>query len=396
MNVVTTNEENGMKKIKIAPWFAGLAVMAAILACSLPAANQTDPNALSTSVAQTVVAQISASPQPALVTVTVPAGPGTQTPVQLATLTPLPLLPTVTNTSQPCNAVQFVNDVTIPDGTNLLNGSSFTKTWRLKNTGSCTWSTSYNLVFDHGDSMGGPAAQALVAATPPGGTVDISVNLTAPGSAGTYKGFWKLRDQNGGVFGLGNGPFWVEIISVPPTATVTATAALAPPVGMITAPLVAAETGSVRSNGVVFTFANVGDTETNIGQQGFLSFDISALPAGATVLDVKMKFSDYDALGNPWSLGCLRMYQQDFGATVDAADYVGGATLGALERWCSAGELSTLASAAGLKTAIQSAVGSPRIRVRMQFNENATNNNGVGDMLRFGPGLQLQISYTVP
>ncbi len=389
-------------KRKMIPWLAALVLLAAMLACNLPSANQPDPSALSTGVAQTVVAQMSASPQPALVTATpgqagVGAAP-TQSPVVLPSLTLAPGQPAATSTSIPCNSVQFVDDVSIPDGTNLQSGAAFTKTWRLKNTGSCTWTSGYQLVFDHGDAMGGPAAQALSGSTAPDQTVDISVNLTAPAAAGTYKGFWKLRDQAGSVFGLSSGPFWVEIIGMPPTPTVTATAtlpALPPPVGMINAPLVAGETGSVRSTGVVFTFANVGDSDTNIGQQGFLSFDISALPAGATVLDVKIKFIGYDTLGSPFSLGCLRLYQQDYGS-VDASDYFGGATSGALERWCNLAELNADASANGLKGAIQSLVGSSRIRLRMQFNENVTNNNGVGDMVRFGSGMLLQISFTTP
>ena len=46
-----------------------------------------------------------------------------------------------------------------------------------------------------------------------GATVDLSVNLIAPGNSGTYKGNWMLRDQDGR-FGIGAGassPFWVQI-----------------------------------------------------------------------------------------------------------------------------------------------------------------------------------------
>jgi len=380
-------------KIRIAPLLASTGLILAMLACNMPSANQVDPIALSTSVAQTVVAQMSASPQPALVTVTVPPVSATMAPISQVTPSLAPGLPTVTTTAMVCNRAQFVEDLSIPDGSNLQVGAAFTKTWRLKNVGTCTWSSGYQLVFDHGDSMGGPAAQALVGVVPPDQTIDISVNLVTPGTPGSYKGFWKVRDASGNSFGLSTGPFWVEINAVSPTAI--ATGVLAPPVGSITATLVAAESGSVRSNGAVFSFANVGDTDANLGQQGFLSFDISALPAGAVILEVKTKFNDHDSLGNPFSLGCLRMYLQDF-STVDAGDYVGGPVIGALGRWCSVAELDTTSVAPDLKAALQTAVGSPRFRTRLQFNENVTNTNAVGDMLRFGSGLQLQISFTAP
>src|SRR5271157_1067465 len=53
-----------------------------------------------------------------------------------------------------CNWAQFVADVTVPDGTTLAPGATFTKTWRLENIGNCTWTTSYALVFSSGSAMG--------------------------------------------------------------------------------------------------------------------------------------------------------------------------------------------------------------------------------------------------
>src|SRR5688572_2187376 len=43
------------------------------------------------------------------------------------------------------NAI-FVEDVSIPDNTRLEAGEKFTKTWKLQNTGSCTW-TGYTIAF---------------------------------------------------------------------------------------------------------------------------------------------------------------------------------------------------------------------------------------------------------
>jgi hypothetical protein len=109
----------------------------------------------------------------------------------------------------------FISDVTIPDKTKIEAGKSFEKTWRLKNSGTCTWSTSYAMVFASGSQMGGPAVVAFPKSVSPNGTVDLKVTLTAPNASGTYTGYWKLRNASGVIFGLGtkaDQPFWVQIV----------------------------------------------------------------------------------------------------------------------------------------------------------------------------------------
>jgi len=104
--------------------------------------------------------------------------------------------PTQTNTPKPCNDAQFVSE-TIPDDSEFDAGAGFTKSWRFKNTGTCTWNTNYKLVFKSGNQMGAPASKSLSGEVAPGETIDIGVNMTAPASAGTYQGNWKLIDDNG-------------------------------------------------------------------------------------------------------------------------------------------------------------------------------------------------------
>jgi len=104
--------------------------------------------------------------------------------------------PTKANTPKPCNDAQFISE-TIPDDSEFDAGAGFTKSWRFKNTGTCTWNTNYELVFKSGDQMGAPASKALSGEVAPGETVDIGINMTAPASAGTYQGYWKLVDDNG-------------------------------------------------------------------------------------------------------------------------------------------------------------------------------------------------------
>jgi hypothetical protein len=95
-----------------------------------------------------------------------------------------------------------------------LRNTAFEKTWRLKNIGTCTWTTSYSLIFDGGYSMSGPFTSLLPRSVSPGSTIDLSVTLVAPLDEGEYMGYWKLRNAKGVNFGIGNDAqkaFWVEI-----------------------------------------------------------------------------------------------------------------------------------------------------------------------------------------
>jgi hypothetical protein len=186
-----------------------------IAGCNYPGMRATDP--FPTYAAQTVQVRLTnavvdlpteETPPPAPTT-PAPATPTNTTAAPTVTNTPIP-----TETEIPCNRATFIQDVTIPDGTDLDPGESFTKTWRLRNSGSCTWNTDYELLFKDGDAMNGPASKDLTGSVSPGETVDISVDLKAPNSEGDYKGFWWLRSDAGIVFGVGNTgevPFYVEI-----------------------------------------------------------------------------------------------------------------------------------------------------------------------------------------
>ncbi len=156
---------------------------------------------------------------------------GSTTPTNTPTVTPTPGAgtPSVTPVPGTCDRVVFVDDVTVPDGSNYAPGATFTKTWRLKNAGTCTWSTSYSLVFVSGDKLGGPDAAPMPRAVAPGQTVDVSVPLTAPTTIGTYRGYWQFKNASGQLFGIGasyNKPWWVDIrviTGTPMTPTPTKT-----------------------------------------------------------------------------------------------------------------------------------------------------------------------------
>jgi len=115
-----------------------------------------------------------------------------------------------------CDQVTFIKDVTIPDATIWIQGTSLTKTWRLRNQGTCTWTTGYALVFSHGAQMGAPASVNLPGNVRPGETVDVSVNLTVPETPGHYVGYWMMKSTAGVLFGFGDHadkPFFIDLYS---------------------------------------------------------------------------------------------------------------------------------------------------------------------------------------
>jgi len=147
----------------------------------------------------------------------------TATPTRTSTPTPSP---THTPTPTSClPGVSFVADVTVPDGTNYRPGEQFTKTWRLSSSGCAAWPAGSTWTFVSGEQMGAPDS-VPVPDTLPGGTADISVNMVAPGTLGTYKGYWQMQTPGGVRFG---DQVYVKIVVSVPTPTRVPTPELPPP-----------------------------------------------------------------------------------------------------------------------------------------------------------------------
>lgn len=182
-------------------------ILDAVRATATTSAMQTEIARLQTQVA----IQPTAAPNEPTVTPQAPTAtsvPPTATNVPTATQVPPTATPSIA-----CNEAGFVMDVSIPDGSILSPGMYFTKTWRLRNIGSCTWTSAYDLVFVGGDLMGAPTEQAIPGNVAPGQVIDLTIALTAPGNDGFFRGFWRLRDASGTLFGIGrkSGSFYVDI-----------------------------------------------------------------------------------------------------------------------------------------------------------------------------------------
>lgn len=179
-------------------------------------AYQTVEARLTQAIAQTLMVTPSASPSPSATTILTLPSP---TQVYAATMTNPPLVtPTSTALCDQASPGSPI-DVTIPDDTPMQPGQSFTKTWRLINTGTCTWTSEYALVWFSGEQLGAPLVVPLNGEVAPGQTVDLSVDMIAPETPGKYQSNWKLRNAQGVLFGIGpnaESAFWVriEVVSV--------------------------------------------------------------------------------------------------------------------------------------------------------------------------------------
>ena len=153
-----------------------------------------------------------------LPTATLLATPTTlPTPTQQTT-TAIYVPPAVTSTPTQtalCLHATLISDGDIPDGTEMSPNETFTKTWTFKNTGTCTWTTEFDIFFVSGDQMSAPSVLDFPQTVQPGQSVTISIPMVAPSAPGTYTGYWNFADQGGKRFGIGQdgtGNFSVSIV----------------------------------------------------------------------------------------------------------------------------------------------------------------------------------------
>ena len=180
----------------------------------------------------------------------------TETSATLPTETATVGTPAPTNPPDCTNSASFVTDVTIPDNSNVTGGATFTKTWRISNTGSCVWGPDYTLTHYSDERMGAPDSVPL-SITPGGQTADISVDLVASNSVGTHRGNFVIKNPAGLIMQVDDDSrLWVIInVTTTVTATVTATTTVTPGIanGSVTITAIAVNTAATDSAFVTVT-----------------------------------------------------------------------------------------------------------------------------------------------
>jgi hypothetical protein len=178
-----------------------------VTACAPAAQNE---SAIATSVAQTL--QAMPTEVPPLPTGTLdPALPAQPTLTQASTPTSEPTL--VSAPSDPdCLHAELLGEFP-PDGTVFKPDTSFSKSWTIKNVGTCTWDASYQIVFWSGELMGGSTYYNMPEVVLPGDDITITIFLMSPSAEGFHTGYWRLKSPWNAVFGVGqySQAFYAEV-----------------------------------------------------------------------------------------------------------------------------------------------------------------------------------------
>lgn len=171
-----------------------------LFSCGTNESNQTEPtvdtNALRTEAVATYASSLTETLAPAPTTSPTPniVEPTATVPEITATLeTPV--------TANPCYNLLWIEDVNIPDGTQMKAGEKFTKTWLVQNIGGCAWRAGFTFNHFGGDPMRGSTV-TLTEAIPTGAKRELSVELVVPsGVTGLIQSSWRMADENGIFFG---------------------------------------------------------------------------------------------------------------------------------------------------------------------------------------------------
>lgn len=128
-------------------------------------------------------------------------------PVALPSATPLAEVFRPSPTPACLDNLTYLEDLSIPDGTQVAPGESLDKRWLVENTGSCNWDAGYSLRLVAGLDLGVSETQALYPARS-GSSATIRMIFTAPGEPNTYRSAWQAFDPQGEAFG---DPIFIEV-----------------------------------------------------------------------------------------------------------------------------------------------------------------------------------------
>jgi hypothetical protein len=104
---------------------------------------------------------------------------------------------------------EFITDVTIPDYSEVEVGEDITKTWRIRNAGTTTWTTGYVIEFEKGEKLGASTQISLSKEVKPGQMIDISIDFKVPSARGEYSSYWIIKNEENERLGTtGEGKFF--------------------------------------------------------------------------------------------------------------------------------------------------------------------------------------------
>jgi hypothetical protein len=303
------------------------------------------------------------------------------------------------------------NDIVIPDGSvssrhgeilvkgesilslgknlrRMTPGQAFTKKWRMRNIGSCSW-TGFSLVFDSGDAMGGPATKAISTIST-GQEVDLEVNLTAPAAPGNYRGYWRIN-TNGGVAvpivsGYQGTSFYVDIkVQNAVTATYTQ-----PATAQVVLNAVGSESGTLYEPAALSVPSTIlaGDTGSNEIARGFMSFDISTL-SGKTIQSASLALGSCSVMQDPFtgSLAGIWVGEVQYALPLDQPDFNISGTGIVL--------LTSIPGPIDVKSYLQARTTEGKARFQIRIHPNGpTDNDGTADYVSCNAGsVTLTIVY---
>ena len=188
-----------------------IASIGALLLMSCVPAGLAAPTAdvafIKTAAAQTVVANFTLTAESA-------APAATQPPLDTPTLLPTNTLVAANPSATPtvhqgptqiilCDEYSWDDtsvDVNIPDNTQMTPGQSFVKTWKIKNSGTCTWGAGYKIIYAGYSTQLSGQPEPLAVPVAPGQEIQITVDFIAPAQPGAYVSAWTLQNASGRSF----------------------------------------------------------------------------------------------------------------------------------------------------------------------------------------------------
>ncbi|MCA9937826.1 MAG: EVE domain-containing protein, partial [Anaerolineales bacterium] len=102
---------------------------------------------------------------------------------------------------EPVDDAIFLEDVDTEEGTEVAPGATFSKAWRVRNSGNTTWDDRYQLACVSDDRMGAPDIVTVPETVPPGAETVLDIPMIAPETPGKRRSTWRLHNEKEEPFG---------------------------------------------------------------------------------------------------------------------------------------------------------------------------------------------------